>query len=301
MTFEQINQRALSSGLALSWYPNAKRFGHSIRTGDIDGNQGMSFWIDLNTGAWKDHATGDSGGDLISLYAARENISQGEAKKRLEDTLGDKMPVKDSIKPVQSRKNTEVFAQEIWKESSASPQTPVEAYLKGRGISHLPPSLRFHPACYHSPTKQKYSAMIAGITRWPDKSPHAVHRTYLEGDEKAKINPNRMILGEVTGGAVRLAPVHSVLALAEGIETALSVQQALGLPSWAVLSASNYRGLVLPDTVKEITIAADNDEAGLKAAHKAAELWSDKGKFVQVIHPPQPNTDFNDLTIASMK
>ena len=38
-----------------------------------------SFTINYRTGVWKDFATGDAGGDLISLVAFVNNCSQGDA------------------------------------------------------------------------------------------------------------------------------------------------------------------------------------------------------------------------------
>ncbi len=242
-----------------------------------------------------DHASGDSGGDLISLYAARESIGQGEAKQRISEFLGSYGPAEPERDCSRKKRHNGGRALELWKASGPVMETQAALYLLGRGISHLPPSLRFHPATYHGPTKKSHPAMIAAITRWPDKSPHAVHRTFLDGDKKAGIEPNRMMLGEINGGAVRLAPVHDVLAVAEGIETALSFQQMTGIPTWAVLSASNYIGLRLPSGVKEVTVAADHDDRGIQAAHEAAELWSWQGCTVRVIFPPINGDDFNDL------
>jgi Toprim domain len=63
------------------------------------------------------------------------------------------------------------------------------------------------------------------------------------------------------------------------------------------LRAGNLNGEpgILPDTAKEITIAADHNDTGLKAAHEAAQLWRDKGIKARVSKPPQHGTDFNDL------
>lgn len=82
LSFKEINASALSAGLPAQWYPKAKRYGQSLRIGNLAGDPGSSLWIDLRSGAWKDHASGDSGGDLISLYAAREGIGQNEARQK---------------------------------------------------------------------------------------------------------------------------------------------------------------------------------------------------------------------------
>jgi phage/plasmid primase-like uncharacterized protein len=290
--FEKVNAAALAANLPFCWYPGAKRQGQSLRIGNLKGDAGSSLWVCLRSGAWKDHASGDSGGDLVSLYAAREGISQSEAKKRLAQTLGEYSQSPASI-PERSS-NTE-RAKALWRESLLIQGTQAEAYLQSRNISHLPRSLRFHSEAYHGPTQRKYPAMIAAITRWPEKSPHAVHRTFLEGNNKATVDPCRMMLGEIAGGAVRLGPVDQVIAVGEGLESCLSFQQLTGIPTWAVLSTSNYLGLVLPETVKEITIAADHDDAGISAAHEAGAVWAKTGRMVRVVFPPAKGKDFNDI------
>jgi hypothetical protein len=45
-----------------------------------------SFSINVKTGAWLEGATGDKGGDLLSLYAYINNMSQGEAAKALSES-----------------------------------------------------------------------------------------------------------------------------------------------------------------------------------------------------------------------
>jgi hypothetical protein len=47
-----------------------------------------SFKINLRTGRWSDFATGDKGGDPVSLCAYVEGVSQGEAARLLGRMLG---------------------------------------------------------------------------------------------------------------------------------------------------------------------------------------------------------------------
>jgi putative DNA primase/helicase len=47
-----------------------------------------SFKINIRTGRWADFATGDKGGDPISLVAYLEGVSQAEAARRLARMLG---------------------------------------------------------------------------------------------------------------------------------------------------------------------------------------------------------------------
>jgi hypothetical protein len=47
-----------------------------------------SFCVNVRTGKWADFATGDKGGDVISLVAYIERLSQLEAARRLSGMLG---------------------------------------------------------------------------------------------------------------------------------------------------------------------------------------------------------------------
>jgi hypothetical protein len=190
-----------------------------------------------------------------------------------------------------------VFARRIWAESRPAPGTPVECYLEGRDLTiEPPPTLRHHPGLKHGPTGLFLPAMVAAITKWPGCEVVAVHRTFLvaDGRKKAPVSQNRMMLGPCTGGAVRLAEHDDELVLAEGIETALSVLQASGRPTWATLSTSGLKSVRLPSEVTTVIIAADGDDPGLKAAEEAASRFHNEGREVRIAKPP-PGMDFNDL------
>jgi hypothetical protein len=241
---------------------------------------------------WHCHACGDSESVLQSLKA------QG--------LLGGRRAVFSSVRrslPMhRAQKETDLgklaFARKLWAEAVPLADTVVAAYLHGRGlVGPYPASLRFLPACWHTPTAQTHPAMIAAVTRWPVGDVVAVHRTYLKPDGSGKIDhlQARMMLGDATGGAVRLAPATGRLGIAEGIETALSVQQETGLPMWACLSTSGLQNVMVPNTVREVVICADHDAPGLKAARIAAERLHRLNKIAKITAPPQAGADFNDL------
>ena len=67
------------------WLPNGRREGPewtSLNPTRGDKTRG-SFKVNLRTGAWGDFATGDRGGDLISLGSYLHRIKQGESAIRL--------------------------------------------------------------------------------------------------------------------------------------------------------------------------------------------------------------------------
>ena len=188
-------------------------------------------------------------------------------------------------------------ASRIWSESRPALDTPVETYLASRGITiPAPPTLRYHPALKHGPTGLLLPAVVAAVTIWPRREVVAIHRTFITatGDSKAPVSQNKMMLGPCSGGAVRLAPGHAELVLAEGIETALSILQTTGKPTWAALSTSGLKAVLLPPDIKTVTIAADGDDAGRTAAEEAARRLYLEGRTVKIATPPT-GYDFNDL------
>ena len=202
-------------------------------------------------------------------------------------------------KPAGQNNPNGTLARAIWDQSQPAADTPVEAYLRGRGINiPVPPSIRYNPGVKHTQSGLLLPAMVAAVQA-PDRSTTAIHRTYLLGNGrgKAPVTKPKKLLGSINGGAVRLAYAGPKMVIAEGLETALSVLEATGLPVWAALSASYFIGLALPalPLAAEVVIAADHDEAGLKAAEKAAARWASQGRQVSITYPPTPNTDFNDM------
>jgi phage/plasmid primase-like uncharacterized protein len=124
----------------------------------------------------------------------------------------------------------------------------------------------------------------------------AIHRTYFDsGAKKTALEPAKASLGPIAGGAVQLTTqVASRIEIAEGIETALSILQATGIPTWAALGTANLAKVELPDGVREVIVCADADEAGEKAALAAAKEFIRGRRRVRIARPPMAG-DFNDL------
>ncbi|MHB9150481.1 MAG: DUF3631 domain-containing protein [Thermoleophilia bacterium] len=183
----------------------------------------------------------------------------------------------------------------------------VSEYLRYRGLSgDAPPALRLHPALDYfepdpdGPKKMRlvgtYPAMVA-LVQNVDGDNVNLHRTYLdkEGPGKAPVPAAKKLCtpvreGATTGAAIHLAePSSDVLALTEGIETGLAVQEATGLAVWACVSAGGLEAGQLPPTVRRVYIWADRDESGrgLKAAEKAATRFTAEGREVLVLIPPR--------------
>lgn len=85
MEFSEVNQYLLSRAREIvpSWIPGGKLSGREFQAGDLRGGDGKSLSINLDTGKWADFATGEKGGDLVSLYAAINGLDQGKAKEAI--------------------------------------------------------------------------------------------------------------------------------------------------------------------------------------------------------------------------
>lgn len=97
--FNLVKERSLNSIVRiLSHYlPNGKWQGSeyvALNPTRSDHSRG-SFSINRNTGAWADFASGDRGGDLISLIAYLRGIKQSESKDELASFLG--IPIRQRV------------------------------------------------------------------------------------------------------------------------------------------------------------------------------------------------------------
>jgi putative DNA primase/helicase len=232
------------------------------------------------------------------LWGGRGTGDRGHGPARAaEAAAGDAAPAAERARALWDRATLAGLA------ALAAPD-PVGCYLARRGYAGpIPPVLRYLPVAEHKPTGTRWPAMLAAVTRGPSAAVVAVHRTFLrpDGAGKAPVEPARMTLGPVAGGAVRLAEAGGRLAVVEGIETGLSVLAATAVPTWAALSAGGIRRLVLPPPplAAEVTICADHDPVGLAAAYDAAERWHHEGRRVRIARPPRAGCDFNDLLLAA--
>ena len=228
---------------------------------------------------------------------------------------------------------TLAWCRSIWRSASLASGTPVETYMQTRGMTiPLPATLRFHPRLRHSETQAYWPVMVAPIQNLRG---HLIglHRTFLEasGLGKAPVVPAKKMAGHAWGGAIRLAPTGEILAIAEGIETALSVMQACpSLPVWATGSLGNlagrgvndgatqhhparpnvplpteepdhrHPGFMPPKLVRRLIILADGDGdpfIGSALIERARRRFERLGLQVTVAWPT-PGCDFNDLLVG---
>lgn len=195
------------------------------------------------------------------------------------------------------------YGRRLWSECRPLADTIAAAYLNARRCV-LPPAdgdLRYHPALKHGPTGYTGPALVGLITDAVTRQPLSLHRTWVraDGTKPPEADPPRLLLGKhrKAGGVIRLWPDEAVtmgLGVAEGIETALALAHAFQ-PVWACIDAGNMAALPVLGGIGGLTIAADHDDAGIKAAHECADRWTLAGVEVRIVMSPKPKQDLNDL------
>ncbi len=92
LDFDAINRAGLASlpVLLRRWLPDGRLLGHeyTARNPTRADRRAGSFRVNVNTGKWADFATGDKGGDVVSLAAYLSGTGQGESARALADMLG---------------------------------------------------------------------------------------------------------------------------------------------------------------------------------------------------------------------
>ncbi|MCW5581166.1 MAG: hypothetical protein KIS72_07490 [Luteimonas sp.] len=274
-------------------------------------------------------------GDAIDWLRHRDGLDFAAALDRL-DGGHHPLPPRQMPAPHPATPADEeslAWARSLWAAGLPACGTVVETYLQARGIElPLPEALRFAPALPESDTARCYPAMLAAIVDGGGDL-IGVHRTYLrpDGRGKAAVPAAKKVAGRVAGGSIRLAQAGPAIGLAEGIETALSVMQATGLPCWSVVSLGNLAGpggtarypvphpqrpgvslpsiepdldrpgIVLPDVVRAVELYADADSrdplTAERLVRRGARRFERRGLAVRIVRPPA-GLDFNDVLVG---
>lgn len=232
-------------------------------------------------------------------------------------------------------------AEALWQ--SAKPiGDEIAAYLKSRGIVmggtrwrelEATDALRFHPQVpyFDEESGKTIGALPAVLAAIRDSEGRllTVHRTYLNRSlQKAtrirfsgryiKVTAKKMVSTQpvwqklkrtISGAAIQLCtPKKGVLALAEGVETALAAYKATGIPVWATVSASMMEKVDIPPDVKLLIIWADRDRSGTgeRAARALKERLARERKdvTVHIFLPPlaiparEKGVDWNDVLVS---
>lgn len=191
-----------------------------------------------------------------------------------------------------------VKARTIWDGCHPAQNTLAERYLRERRgitLTLLPEDICFHPSLYNYTLGANAPALVAMIR---DKGGEliAVQAVFLTADANKIAGDGitaKMIWGTASGGSIHLADPAEKLALCEGLEDGLTIRQSLPeWPVWVCCGTSGLLAVEIPESVAEVLICADRDEAGMRAAHQKAERLLAAGLVVKIIMPRSAK-DFN--------
>lgn len=180
--------------------------------------------------------------------------------------------------------------QATWQQSlKISKDSPIASYLMARGLEDntfadiCPHALRYSPQAKYWHKSEAWQCIgiypaMTGAIRNNNGDLMGLHQTYLKptngGYSKLDSHPytseaipskkmKARYSGSLRGCAVQLwLPESDILALTEGIESALAVRELTGLPVWACLSANGLACFDIPNHIKKLEIYIDNDENG---------------------------------------
>jgi putative DNA primase/helicase len=200
---------------------------------------------------------------------------------------------------------------------------PAKLYLASRGLVGLPslPSLRCHAGLsVFVEEHQGWKRFPTLLARYQDASGRLIglHRIFLtEAGEKAPIPEPKMSIKareeeSLAGSGIQLMDAGPILGVAEGLETALSVYLATGMPMWAATNTALLGGLIVPACVQRLVIWADYDELkirrdgtvvepGRQAAERLAARMHAEYRAVRTLYPAMLGTrgaDWNDVWVT---
>jgi len=271
-----------------------------------------SLSLNLTTGAFNCFACKAKGRDIVSFHAKRNHLSHSKASAELKENGFDitRRPASRSVNPEyaewEQRYKLILLNEEAYCSAVGDLLHRYITETRGIPLAVIPETLRLHPNLHYTDQSGRivgiFPAMLAFVTD-PYGIYCAIHRTYLAEDAtKAPVpSPKKLTRatfpGATKGGAIRLFDPRPKMAVAEGIETALAVHAATGLPVWSTVSAGGMESVLLPKEVREVIICVDNDESGrgLHSANILAGRLMREKRNVQLAVPRGQNADWADV------
>lgn len=241
--------------------PGGRVRGREYRVGNLAGDKGESLCVWLDKGNWKDFATGETGGDLISLWAARYGVSQLDA---LYQISGQPRPVQPRVTIGASRRTegpTPMSAVPDMRHGEYGQPTHVWEYISQHG------EMLGYVCRYDPPGKRKqFVPWTPDGDRWIPRGFRGVKPLYNAYDAARRPDAPLLICeGEKAADAAREAsPEHVAMTWPGGASAVLGAD-------WQQIAG------------RSVLLWPDADEPGRKAMAKLAEHLSSLGCRVSTI------------------
>lgn len=225
-------------------------------------------------------------GDGFSLLMKINGWDFRQAARQVERIIGNV-----EAKPRREKADPRIRLRNIQEEACVASEA-VERYLRGRGLTVVPPGLCQGLVDYYDKGKKsgRFMSMLGKVVA-PSGKPLTWHVTYLKKGQKAPVSSPKKLMSavsKISGGAIRLWPVAKHIGIAEGIETAIAAHEQSGVPMWSVVNSNGMKTFQPPAGVECVTIFADNDASytGQAAAYECARRLVNAGLSVAVEVPP---------------
>jgi hypothetical protein len=282
------------------------REGHEWRAGSVAGEVGSSLGVHLfgrKSGIWCDFATGEKG-DALDLVRATQGGSISEAIAWSRHWLGIEnadaaLPARSVEAPKSSKPQDDADRwRRRWREARPIAGTLAETYLSGRKLLFNDPEgrvLRFHPRRFRRNLAgdfEHHPALLCALSDAKSGKQCGVINTYLQADgcDRLRDKKGRTCTGRPSGAVVMLSNFDELtigLVLCEGVETGIAIFQDGLRPIWACGSAgTTLSKFPILGGIEALTIAADADEPGQRAAAAVSRRWQEAGREVSVVAPP---------------
>ncbi|MBK3446018.1 toprim domain-containing protein [Pseudomonas lactis] len=300
---------AVAPSLLADWLPGGKLRGHEywpINPVRGDRTPG-SFSVNMLTGAWHDFASGDKGGDLVSLLAFLQGCRQGEAARLIAHHLGLETGAAKFPRDARAERQCDALHQEARRQQAAQwerasvranrlwhcgrPAQSTFGYLQRKGIQ--PHALR------------QLNDEVLMVPMYDGEELVALQFITAQGEKRNQKGARQN--GCYSPFGCLLAP--SELYIVEGIATAATLHESTGQPVMAALSAGNLlpvgRALSARFPNARLIIGGDDDRQreaeGKSNTGKNAALQAAAALDCGYVLPAWPSqaplhlSDFNDL------
>jgi hypothetical protein len=291
-----------------------------------------SLSVDLRRGVWRDHEAG-TGGGVLDLVRVTQNLSSNRAAAewlRAHGILRDDQPARPDkahqMPSIRGQGALEASAPpgaeppiywnldsapkktrracDIWRDStqlSHPDAAPAVVYLTSRrGLPPPYPETLAFAELQHPDSGEFLPTLVVARHCPVVGMVRGIQRIFLDpAGGKYRGGTAKMSLGSIKDGRAELLwefrPER--LLVGEGVETTLSAARILDYSAaWAICGAFPNE-IVLPPSVRLVTLMADNDASeGSRKRARALGVWiRTQGRRCEVRMPPDVGTDANDI------
>lgn len=275
-----------------------------------------SFSVNLTDGCWSDFASGDRGGDLVSLAALVLHMSQSDAAAWIARRLGLDIPIlegRPGMPSEQLQRRLEKAAQEVATKAERAAQQAQARQRAAAGRAITMWSEAFAADVRHPYLMRKQVAPRGIRQRGQDLLVPLYAEGLMVNLQRIDASGEKRFLpgGQVKGAYCPIGrPVPGArLYLAEGWATACTIHALTGCAVAAAMNAGNLKPVALAMKTKypdaQLVIAGDDDRQTQGNPGRTAAMAAALAAGAEVSFPEWPEdaplalSDFNDLHVWS--